>query len=462
MKVVHNLTELKPDVDTFLSIGKFDGVHLGHYHLLAPMIKAARAAGAQSAAITLHPNPLEVLVPDRPVEYLTTLDERVRRLLGLGLDVVIVMRFDATVAQTPARRFMQTITDHIRVRQLWAGPDFALGKGREGNIEFLRTLGAELGYSVQVVSPMRIGGEVVGGTRIRNLIREGRIGEAGVLMGRLPTLPGQVVAGASRGHKLGYPTANLRAPEKLVVPADGIYAVRVALQSETFNGVASIGVRPTFETDGERTIEVHIFDFNRDIYGRRLTLKFVRWLRDEKKFDHVDALIAQMNEDAAHARAITSSGLGASLAPEPRPMTAANPGHFEEIEHTADVGLRVRGKDLAELFVNAARGMWTLIIPEIDEVEPIVTREIELDAMDLEVLLVDWLSELLYLHETGHEVYSQFAVHEISPTHLRAEVRGGPPVNGLTFRKHIKAVTFNDLSIKETGEGFIATIVFDV
>lgn len=463
MKAVHDLATLEPDIDTFLAVGKFDGVHLGHYHLLAPMIEAARAEGAQSAVITLHPNPLEVLVPDRRVEYLTTLDERVQRLGDLGLDLVVVLPFDETVAQTPARRFMQTITERIQVKQLWAGPGFALGKGRAGDIDFLRDLGTELGYSVQVVEPLRLGGEVVSGTRIRNLLRDGRIGEASALLGRLPALPGEVVTGASRGHELGYPTANLDVPGKLVVPANGIYAVRVklalaqseGLQDRTFDGVASIGVRPTFEDDGARTIEVHIFDFDRDIYGQVLKLEFVRRLRDEKKFDHVDALIAQMDEDAASARAI--------LAPQPRPMTTMNPEtfEFEEIEHTADVALRIRGKDLAELFVNAARGMWTLIVPEIDTVEPSVTHEIELEAMDLEVLLVDWLSELLYLHETEHEVYSQFEVRHITPTHLQAEVRGGP-VNRHLLRKHIKAVTFNDLSIEETSEGWVATIVFDV
>lgn len=459
MRVVHDLTTLTPDRDTFLAIGKFDGIHLGHHHLLGPMIKAARAEGAKSAVITLHPNPLEVLVPARRVEYLTTLDERVQRLGDLGLDMVVVMRFDTALAQTPARRFVQTIVDHIRVRQLWAGPGFALGKGREGNISFLSALGTEFGYSVQVVDPMRIGGEVVSGTRIRDLLRHGRIGETSVLMGRLPTLPGQVVPGAARGHELGYPTANLRTPEKLVVPANGIYAVRVQLEGEILAGVASIGVRPTFEDRGERKVEVHLFDFQRDIYGRHLTLQFVRWLRDERKFDHVDALITQMDEDAANARAIL---VGRSI-----PMTATNPGtlvphdKFEEIEHTADVGLRIRGTDLPELFVNAALGMWTLIVPDIEAVEPVVTREIELQAMDMEVLLVDWLSELLFLHETEHEVYSQFAVHDISPTHLRAEIRGGP-VHGHTLRKHIKAVTFNDLSIEETREGFTATVVFDV
>lgn len=455
MRVVQKLTELRPDADTFLSIGKFDGVHLGHYHLLDPMIKAARAAGVQSAVVTLHPNPLEILAPHTQVEYLTTLGERVQRLGNLGLDLVIVVRFDAAMARTPARRFMQTITDHVRVRQLWAGPGFALGKGRRGDLGFLRSLGTELGYSVQVVNPMRIGDEVVSGTRIRGLLREGRIGEASVLMGRLPTLPGRVVAGAARGHELGYPTANLETPTKLLVPANGIYAVRVVLDSETLDGVASIGVRPTFEDDGVRKVEVHIFDFQRDIYGRELTLEFVRRLRDEKRFDHVSALIAQMDEDAANARAI--------LASQPTPAAPMNPGsfEFEEIEHTADVGLRVRGKDLPALFVNAARGMWTLILSDIDSVEPLVTRQIELEAMDLEMLLVDWLSELLYLHETEHEVYSQFAVHEISPTCLRAEARGAP-VKDHAFRKQIKAVTFNDLAIEETTEGVTATVVFDV
>ncbi len=455
MNVVRDLTTLKPDTDTFLSIGKFDGVHLGHHHLLAPMIKAARLAGAQSAAITLHPNPLEVLVPHRPVAYLTTLEERVQRLGALGLDTVVVLEFDEEVAQTPARRFVQDIIDHIRVKQLWAGAGFALGKGREGDVPFLRELGQELGYSVQVVDPMRVGGQAVSGTRIRGLLRDGYVSEASVLLGRLPTLPGTVVRGASRGHELGYPTANIDAPGKLVVPANGIYAVRVELAGETFDGVASIGVRPTFESDGERTIEVHIFDFERDIYGEALTLEFVRRLRDEMKFDHVDALVAQMDDDAANARAI--------LTPQPIPMTATNPGkfEFEEIGHTSEVGIRVRGEDLAELFANAARATMTLIAPDVDEVEPVTTREIELEAMDLEVLLVDWLSELLYLHETEHELYSQFEVRQISPSHVRAEARGGP-AKGHELRKHIKAVTFNDLSIVETDSGWRGTVIFDV
>lgn len=455
MTIVHDLKELTPGAGTYLAIGKFDGVHLGHHHLLAPMVKAAEAAGAQSAVITLHPNPLEVLAPDRPIAYLTTLEERTRRLSELGIDTVIVLPFDQSVAQTPARRFVERITEHVRLQQLWAGPGFALGKGRQGDIPFLRNLGEELGYSVQVVDPMRIGGEVVSGTRVRELLREGRVSEAGVLLGRVPTLPGQVVAGSARGHDLGYPTANIEPPHKLVVPANGIYAVRVELAGEILDGVASIGVRPTFESDGARTVEVHIFDFDRDIYGEDLTIEFVRRLRDELKFDSVDALIAQMDDDAANARAI--------LRREPIPMTASNPGtfEFEEIEHTADVGLRVRGSDLADLFINAARGMWTLIVPDIDEVQAEVAREIELEAMDSEVLLVDWLSELLYLHETEHEVYGQFVVYDISPTYLRAEIRGDS-VTGHSLRKHIKAVTFNDLSIEETDAGVEATVVFDV
>ncbi len=455
MKVVRDLTELTPDVDVWLAIGKFDGVHLGHHHLLAPMAKAAHANDAQCAVVTLHPNPLEVLVPDRQVAYLTTLDERVQRLGDLGVDTVVVLKFDASVAQTPARRFVEMITAHIRVKQLWAGPGFALGKGREGDIEFLRHLGQELGYAVRVVEPLRVGGQVVSGTRIRGLLRAGRIGEASVLLGRLPTLPGQVVPGSSRGHDLGYPTANIDSPQKVVVPANGIYAVRVEIESEVFDGVASIGIRPTFESDGERTIEVHIFDFERDIYGTELTVEFVQRLRDEMKFTSADALIAQMDEDAANAHSI--------LERKSIPMATTNPGvfEFEEIGHTADVGLRVHGQDLAALFANAARGMWTLIVPEIDAVEAELTREVVLQAMDGEVLLVDWLSELLYLHETEHEVYSEFIVHEISPTHLRAEVRGSRAQQH-TLRKHIKAVTFNDLSIEETDEGVTATVVFDV
>lgn len=475
MEIIDNLETLQPDHDTFLAIGKFDGVHLGHYHLLHPMIKAARRQGAVSAVITLHPNPVEVLAPERPVAYLTTLEERVQRLSALGVERVIVMRFDERVAATPARAFVEHLRQHIRLRQLWAGARFALGKGRQGDIPFLKALGEELGYTVQVVEPLLVGGEVVSGTRIRQLLALGRVEEAATLLGRLPTLPGRVVRGASRGRDLGYPTANLEVPPKLAWPANGIYAMRVLLDGQWLDGVGSIGVRPTFESEGRRQLEVHLFDFDRDIYGAELVVEFVARLRDELKFDSVEALVAQMDRDAAEARAILTRAREAVALPRvgssggrvahKRGMVGsmANPGFppFEELDHTADVAIRARGRDLAELFANAAYGMWSLILQDIEAVEPTVERTVAIDALDTEVLLVDWLSELLYLHETEHEVYSQFEIQEISPTHLRAVVRGAP-LQEQAIRKHVKAVTFNDLAIEKTDDGYVATVVFDV
>lgn len=475
MEIIDDLETLQPDHDTFLAIGKFDGVHLGHHHLLHPMIKAARREGAVSAVITLHPNPLEVLAPERPVTYLTTLEERMQRLAALGVERAIVLRFDRQVAATPARDFMEHLTQHIRLRQLWAGARFALGKGRQGDVPFLQALGKELGYTVQVVNPLRVGGETVSGTRIRQLLEAGRIEEAAALLGRLPTLPGRVARGASRGRDLGYPTANLEVPPQLAWPANGIYAMRVLLDGRWLDGVGSIGVRPTFESDGRRQLEVHLFDFDRDLYGAELVVKFVARLRDELKFDSVEALIAQMDRDAAQARAILAQAREPAVVPRTEALSRhtkyvqgmvgsmANPGlpPFEELDHTADVAIRARGRDLAELFANAAYGMWSLILQDIEAVEPTVERVVELDALDPEVLLVDWLSELLYLHETEHEVYSRFEIQEISPTRLRAVARGAP-LQEQALRKHVKAVTFNDLSIEETDDGYVATVVFDV
>jgi riboflavin kinase/FMN adenylyltransferase len=450
-----DLSSLQPDTDTYLAVGKFDGVHLGHYHLLAPMARAARAVGARSAVITLHPNPLEVLAPGRRVEYLVPIEARTERLSQLGIDDVIVKTFDAAVAQTPARTFVDDILKHVRMKQLWAGPGFALGKGREGTVDFLRDLGRELGYSVHIVEPLFIGGDVVSGTRIRHLLRAGAIAEAGILLGRLPRLPGIVVRGAGRGHDLGFPTANIEPPPKLVIPANGIYAVRAEFAGEIFPGVASIGVRPTFEADGQRTIEVHIFDFDRDVYGTDLELEFVARLRDELRFDRVEALVEQMDRDVRNARQILSNPTSSEAAMNDQNFT------FEEIGHTAEIGLRVSGHDLAELFANAARGMWSLIVPDIETIEPNITRTVELEAMDAEVLLVDWLSEHLYLHETEREVYSRFEIEGLSATQLQAKIHGRP-AEDVRLAKHIKAVTFNELSIEETDTGFSATIVFDV
>lgn len=444
MATINHLDRLTPGEDVVLTIGKLDGVHLGHQHLVKQIVQRAAALRIKSAAITLHPHPLEVLTPQQQIYYLTTIDERLDLLADLGLDIVTVQPFTAEVARTPAKEFMAELCRHIRLRELWVGPDFALGHNREGDIPFLRQLGQEWGFRVHVVEPLAVDGRVISGTQIRQLIAHGQVAKAARLLGRPPRLYGEVVKGAERGRTLGFPTANIEVADRLLVPKNGVYATQVWLGDEEFHGVTNIGVRPSFD-GGARTVEVHILDFDRFIYGERLDAAFVERLRDEKRFNDVDELIAQINRDVQQAREVLETM-------EDRRR------RFEELEYTADVGLRIFGKDLKELFENAAWGMFSLIA-DPSQVTPKSHHEVELQAIDVETLLVDWLSELLYLHETEEEVYGEFVLEQMTKTTLKGHVRGGKMDE---VEKDIKAVTYHDLAIEETPTGYEATVVFDI
>ncbi|OGO42486.1 MAG: riboflavin biosynthesis protein RibF, partial [Chloroflexi bacterium RBG_16_57_9] len=272
MRTVTNLDELQPTVPTTLTIGKFDGVHLGHQQLIRHLNERARDFGGQSAALILYPHPQEVLAPQRPVEYLTSLEERLNLMAGLGLDLAIVLEFTHEVAGTPARHFVEKILRHVKLAELWVGPNFALGRGREGNVPYLRTLAEELGFDVRIATMLDVDGQTISSSHIREMLRSGQVETAGKWLGRPPGLRGLVTLGARRGHSLGFPTANLDVLPKLMIPANGVYAVRVGLGAEVLPGVANVGVRPSFD-NGQRTVEVYIFDFNRDIYGQEIEVQ---------------------------------------------------------------------------------------------------------------------------------------------------------------------------------------------
>ena len=314
-QLIQNLTTTRLNIPTVLTIGTFDGIHLGHQALLKQLVAAARQRQAQSAIITFHPRPKTVLAPHLPNnDYLTTSAERTALLARLGLDVLIVTPFTRELSQTTAHDFIKQVTEHINLVEFWAGHDFALGKNREGNLAKLTELGREFGYSVREIEPFLLDGQVVSSTRIRDLLRAGDVRSVARLLGRRPSLSGTVVQGAQRGRKLGFPTTNLSAPPEKLIPANGVYATfaylsEFTLKSDDFNqpqpypSVTNIGVRPSFE-DNTPTIETHLFDFEADLYGQTLTLEFVERLRPEKKFDHIDDLVAQIGRDIAHARTI--------------------------------------------------------------------------------------------------------------------------------------------------------------
>jgi riboflavin kinase/FMN adenylyltransferase len=300
MQVIDNLSKGNFNAPSFVTVGSYDGVHIGHQYLLKQMKGAAAQAGCLAVMVTFHPRPQAVLAPDRPVTYLTMPDEKIAVLDSLGLDLTAVLRFTREMARTSAADFVAGLVRHLKMRQLWVGADFALGRNREGDIPRLRQLGQTMGFEVAVVEPFIQGGEVVSSTRIRHLLTAGEIRQATALLGRYPSLAGRVTTGARRGRRLGFPTANLSIMAERVIPADGVYAGFAWVNERRYPAVANIGVRPSF-SETERIVEAHLLDFSDDLYGLDLKLEFVERLRPEKRFEALDALVTQIRADAERA-----------------------------------------------------------------------------------------------------------------------------------------------------------------
>lgn len=302
-EIIRILTEVHLTKPTVLTIGSFDGVHRGHAQLIRTVQDHARMKQASSALVTLNPHPKIVLRPDSDLQLLSTLDERLELLAQQNLDYVVVFPFSLEQAKLRAREFVELLRNHLNMIEIVCGPNFALGYKREGTVPVLEDLGAEMGFIVTVVEPRHFEQGMISSTRVRDLVANGDVAEAAQLLGRYPMLRGVIVHGDHRGRELGYPTANLETPDKKLIPANGIYAVRVRLGDEWLDGAASIGIRPTFG-GGKRLVEIHILDFARWIYGEELEVFFVERLRDELKFDSVQALLDQMARDVENARVI--------------------------------------------------------------------------------------------------------------------------------------------------------------
>lgn len=304
MDIIDDLSSVNPDGDTILTVGAFDGVHRGHRHLIQQMVEEARQAKRLAGLITFYPDPSAVLSPYNPTRYLSTPGEKAALLERLGLDILAILPFDQGMAQTSARDFIDLVRRHLHMVELWVGEDFALGRAREGNVNALRAMEQELGFTVRVIEPLTWQGQIISSTRIRSLLLQGKVRKAAQLLGRYPSLAGEVVRGSQRGHCLGFPTANLEVRKERIIPADGTYAVYARLGKERHQGVANVGVRPSFEIGSERIVEVHILDFEREIYGCDLVVEFVERLRDERRFADVEELKVQIERDIARTRRI--------------------------------------------------------------------------------------------------------------------------------------------------------------
>jgi riboflavin kinase/FMN adenylyltransferase len=287
-----------------LTIGNFDGVHLGHQRIFQLVKEKAQEIGGESVVYTFEPHPVEVLAPQHKPLLITPLEEKLQLIKDQGIDATILANFsDKFASQTPEEFVKNILYDQIKIRQVFVGHDYTFGKDRRGNIALLKELGRRLGFNVEVVEAVRVGGLVVSSTLIRELIQKGEMRKAAKLLGRNYPFTGQVIHGHGRGsRKLGFPTANLRLAGALF-PKPGIYAVWALYEGKRYAAVANLGWNPTFH-DQKFSIEVHILNFDRDIYGDPLRIEFVERLRDEVTFRGPEELIAQIKKDVSQARKI--------------------------------------------------------------------------------------------------------------------------------------------------------------
>jgi riboflavin kinase/FMN adenylyltransferase len=291
--------------DAWLTIGVFDGVHRGHQEILAKLTADAHQKNAPAVVLTFWPHPAVVLGKRYDLKCLTTPEERASLLAEMGVDVVITQTFTPEFAKLSAWEFMRRVSRRLGLRSLWIGYDFALGHNREGDLDRLTEIGETLGYSVQAVGPVKNGEDVISSSLIRKRIHAGQVAHAAKNLGSYYALSGPVMHGDGRGRQLNIPTANIDYPQDKVIPANGIYACWAWLGQEKYQAAVNIGTNPTFTPDKQTpNVEAHLLDFDRELYGQELKLEFVKYLREELRFDSVGGLLEQIQEDIAKTREI--------------------------------------------------------------------------------------------------------------------------------------------------------------
>jgi len=306
MQVEEELARLSLKKDTALTIGVFDGVHRGHKYLIAQLKKHARQQDLLSGVVTFCQHPQELLAPQTKLPFLTDLAERINLLKNEGVEAVVTLNFTNELAQLGTRQFVDLLQKYLRMRGMVVGPDFALGRNREGNIDALCALAQDMNFSITTVPPITINGKVVSSTAIRNTLADGDMKRVHSLIGRPFSLHGHVISGVGRGINLGFPTANLEINPKQALPMDGIYATCAYIDNKVYHSMTNIGKRPTFG-DNERTVEVYVLDYQGNLYGHELKIDVMERLRDEKHFDTTEELKKQITEDVKQGRAILSS-----------------------------------------------------------------------------------------------------------------------------------------------------------
>ncbi len=308
MKIEQELAGITPQGETLLTIGVFDGVHAGHRYLLEKLQRRAAEKNLLSGVVTFNPHPQSVLHPHSQLLWLNNLEDRVRAFQELGVKIVAVLTFTPKVAQLSAQDFMSLLKKHLKMQGIVVGPDFALGRSQEGNINLLRTLGHELNFSVEVIPPFTIDGEVVSSTLIRQALAQGDMRRVERLMGRYFYLRGKVITSDKRGRVLGFPTANLDIRPQQALPGNGIYATITQVNGKRFPSATNIGIRPTFGK-GEKTVETHLLNYKGDLYDKDMKVEFVQKLRDEQHFPSPEELKIQIGKDVREVEAILAKDL---------------------------------------------------------------------------------------------------------------------------------------------------------
>jgi riboflavin kinase/FMN adenylyltransferase len=306
VKVEEELIGFSPDKDTVLTVGVFDGVHLGHKRLITELLHKASKDNYLAVVVTFRQHPEDLLSKSPKLPFLTDIQTRTRLLKKAGVDIVVPLSFTTELASLEARCFVELLMKYLKMRGLVIGPDFALGKDRTGDTKNLTELGKNMDFDVTVVPPLVINNEIVSSTTIRKAMADGDMEKYRKFTGRSFNLHGKVVTGSGRGGGLGFPTANLNVRGGQAVPPDGVYAGWAHVNGKIYQTMTNVGLCPTFEAT-ERTIEAYLLDYNGDLYGHELTVDFIAKLRDEKKFDNEDDLKAQVEIDIRKGKEILSA-----------------------------------------------------------------------------------------------------------------------------------------------------------
>jgi len=308
VEIEQELANMTTQGQTLLTIGVFDGVHAGHRYLLKGLQQQAAERNLLSGVVTFNPHPQSVLHPDSQLPWLSSLEDRVTTFKQLGVNIVAVLTFSPKLAQLSARDFMSLLKKYLKMRGIMVGPDFALGRGGEGNTSLLRTLGDEMKFTVEVIPPYTINGEGVSSTLIRQALVRGDMKRVAKLMGRHFYLRGKVAISDKRGRLLGFPTANLDIEPQQALPRNGIYATITLVDDKQFPSATNIGSRPTFG-EGKKTVETHLLNYEGNLYGKEIRVGFVQKLRDEQRFPSSEELKIQIEKDVRKVEALLAEDL---------------------------------------------------------------------------------------------------------------------------------------------------------